>query len=105
MELSGIDVAERLEWSASADLAAKRLVRFLPDWNLLDADIAMTLNLPTIRTVRAEALLQDLSSAFSGRGWGKHPPKWRLAQGRYPFDSDGMIGFNPPLSEQDFNTA
>jgi len=73
--LSVIDFAERSEWSASADLAERRLVRILSDWNLLDADIVMILNPPTIRTVRVEALLQDLSSAFSGRGWGKPPPK------------------------------
>lgn len=68
-ELSGISFAERSEWSVSADLVAKRLVRVLPDWNLLDADIVAILNPRTIRTVRAEALRQNLISAFSGREW------------------------------------
>gem|GEM_PF-1185560 len=101
--LPGINFAERSEWSVSADLAAKRLVRVLPDWNLLDADIVTILNPRTIRTVRAEALLQDLISAFSGRGWGKPAPKWCLDQGGDPLDSDGMTRLSPPLSEQDFN--
>jgi DNA-binding transcriptional LysR family regulator len=67
--LSGMGIAERSEWSVSADLAAKRLVRVLPDWNLPDADIVAILNPRTVRTARAEALLQDLVAAFSGKEW------------------------------------
>jgi hypothetical protein len=67
--LPGINFAGRSEWRVSADLAAERLVRVLPDWNLLDADIVTILNPRTIRTVPPEALMQDLISAFSGRGW------------------------------------
>lgn len=60
--LDGYGIVERSEWSVSGDLSAGRLVRVLPNWSLPDADIVALLNPRTVRSLRIDKFVDQLTA-------------------------------------------
>jgi DNA-binding transcriptional LysR family regulator len=68
--LAGQGVAVRSEWHVAADLAAGRLRRVLPGWELPSADVVAILGTRSRRSARTTAFLSSLRQSLS-------PPPWR----------------------------
>jgi DNA-binding transcriptional LysR family regulator len=68
--LAGQGIAMRSEWNVAADLAARRLKRVLPAWELPPADVVAMLGTRFGRSARTTAFLAMLRQSLS-------PPPWR----------------------------
>lgn len=69
--IAGCGIIVRSEWDVAADIAAGRLVKVLPGFELPDADVvALTSSAAPSRSARALAFLRDLKEHF-------HAPHWR----------------------------
>lgn len=73
--LAGQGVAIRSEWNIAGDLAARRLKRVLPGWEIPAADVIAMLGTRFGRSARTTAFLAMLRQALS-------PPPWRRKAGR-----------------------
>lgn len=73
--LAGQGVAIRSEWNVAADLAAGRLKRVLPGWELPPADVVAMLGTRYGRSARTTAFLAMLRQSLS-------PAPWRRKAGR-----------------------
>lgn len=69
--LAGLGVIVRSEWHVAEDIAAGRLVRLLPDWQLPDADVVVLMRNRHGRSARTLKFLEFLRAAF-------RPVPWRL---------------------------
>jgi DNA-binding transcriptional LysR family regulator len=68
--IAGQGVAIRSEWNIAGDLAALRLKRVLPSWELPPADVVAMLGTRSGRSARTTAFLAMLRQSLS-------PPPWR----------------------------
>jgi DNA-binding transcriptional LysR family regulator len=68
--LAGQGVAIRSEWNIAADLAAGRLKRVLPSWEVPPADVVAMLGTRFGRSARTTAFLAMLRQSLA-------PPPWR----------------------------
>lgn len=68
--LAGQGVAIRSEWNIAGDLAARRLKRVLPGWEIPAADVVAMLGTRFGRSARTTAFLAMLRKSLS-------PPPWR----------------------------
>jgi len=73
--LAGQGVAIRSEWNIAGDLAARRLKRVLPGWEIPAADVIAMLGTRFGRSARTTAFLSMLRQSLS-------PPPWRRKTGR-----------------------
>ena len=73
--VTGQGVAIRSEWNVVADLAARRLKRVLPGWEVPAADVVAMLGARFGRSARTTAFLAILRQSIS-------PPPWRRRTGR-----------------------
>jgi DNA-binding transcriptional LysR family regulator len=73
--LAGQGVAIRSEWNIAGDLAARRLKRVLPGWEIPAADVIAMLGTRFGRSARTTAFLAMLRLSLS-------PPPWRRKTGR-----------------------
>jgi DNA-binding transcriptional LysR family regulator len=73
--LAGQGVAIRSEWNIAGDLAARRLKRVLPGWEIPAADVIAMLGTRFGRSARTTAFLAMLRQSLS-------PPPWRRKTGR-----------------------
>jgi DNA-binding transcriptional LysR family regulator len=67
--LAGQGVAIRSEWNVAADLAAGRLKRVLPSWELPPADVVAMLGTRFGRSARTTAFLAMLRQSLSPAPW------------------------------------
>lgn len=72
--IAGQGVAIRSEWNIAGDLAAHRLKRVLPAWEVPAADVVAMLGTRSGRSARATAFLAMLRESLS-------PPPWRRKSG------------------------
>jgi DNA-binding transcriptional LysR family regulator len=75
--LAGQGIAIRSEWNVAADLAAGRLKRVLPSWELPAADVVALLGARFGRSARTTAFLALLRQSLS-------PAPWRRKTARHP---------------------
>lgn len=75
--IAGQGVAIRSEWNVAGDLAARRLKRVLPAWEVPPADVVAMLGTRFGRSARTTAFLAMLRRSLS-------PPPWRRKAGRSP---------------------
>jgi DNA-binding transcriptional LysR family regulator len=68
--IAGQGVAIRSEWNIAADLAARRLKRVLPSWEVPPADVVAMLGTRFGRSARTTAFLAMLRQSLA-------PPPWR----------------------------
>lgn len=68
--IAGQGVAIRSEWNVASDIAARRLKRVLPGWELPAADVVAMLGTRFGRSARTTAFLAMLRQSLS-------PPPWR----------------------------
>ncbi|MDR6537525.1 LysR family transcriptional regulator [Variovorax soli] len=68
--IAGHGVAIRSEWNIAADLAARRLKRVLPSWEVPPADVVAMLGTRFGRSARTTAFLAMLRQSLA-------PPPWR----------------------------
>ena len=68
--IAGQGVAIRSEWNVAADLAARRLKRVLPSWEVPPADVVAMLGTRFGRSARTTAFLAMLRQSLA-------PPPWR----------------------------
>ena len=73
--VTGQGVAIRSEWNVAADLAARRLKRVLPGWEVPAADVVAMLGTRFARSARTTAFLAMLRQSLS-------PAPWRQKTGR-----------------------
>lgn len=73
--IAGQGVAIRSEWNIAGDLAARRLKRVLPSWEVPPADVVAMLGTRFGRSARTTAFLAMLRQALA-------PPPWRRRTGR-----------------------
>lgn len=68
--LAGLGVTVRSEWHVAEDLAAGRLRRVLPDWELPQADVIAMLGARRGRSARTVSFVRLLRQSLA-------PPPWR----------------------------
>jgi DNA-binding transcriptional LysR family regulator len=68
--LAGLGVTVRSEWNVAEDLAAGRLQRVLPDWELPPADVVAMLGARRGRNARTQSFVALLRQSLT-------PPPWR----------------------------
>ena len=68
--LAGQGVTVRSEWNVAGDLAADRLRRVLPDWELPTADVVAMLAARRGRSARSQSFVTQLRASLT-------PPPWR----------------------------
>ena len=73
--IAGQGIAIRSEWNVAGDLAARRLKRVLPAWEVPEADVVAMLGTRFGRSARTTAFLAMLRQSLS-------PPPWRRKTGR-----------------------
>ena len=73
--IAGQGVAIRSEWNVAGDLAARRLKRLLPAWEVPAADVVAMLGTRFGRSARTTAFLAMLRQSLS-------PPPWRQKSSR-----------------------
>lgn len=69
--LAGLGIVERSEWDVAPLLAAKRLVRLLPDWQLAPAPVTALLPSRTGVSVRQRAFLDTARAYLDPAPWRK----------------------------------
>lgn len=72
--LAGQGVAIRSEWNIAGDLAARRLKRVLPAWEVPAADVVAMLGTRSGRSARTTAFLAMLRESLSPPPWRRKPP-------------------------------
>ncbi|NRF70779.1 LysR family transcriptional regulator [Aquincola sp. S2] len=73
--ITGQGVAIRSEWNIAGDLAARRLKRVLPAWEVPAADVVAMLGTRSGRSARTTAFLAMLRESLSPPPWRRKPPQ------------------------------
>jgi DNA-binding transcriptional LysR family regulator len=73
--LAGRGIAIRSEWNVAADLAAGRLKRLLPGWDVPPADVVAMLGTRFGRSARTTAFLAMLRQSLSPAPWRRRPAR------------------------------
>lgn len=73
--IGGLGIAVRSEWDIASDLAAGRLHRVLPGWEMPHADVVALLGTRHGRSARTTSFLAMLRESLA-------PPPWRQAAGQ-----------------------
>ncbi len=69
--VAGLGIIMRSEWSVADDVRSGRLVRLLPDWRPMSADIYALFAAGRKRAARTQRFVESLEAALT-------PPPWRI---------------------------